>query len=666
MDDVQWLDQDSARALAFAARRLVAGRVAVVFSVRQSDDDQGLAGLAELAVRGLAGGDARALLEAAITGPLDEQVRDRIVAEAQGNPRALLELARGLTPEDLAGGFGLPSAAALPDRIEESFRLRLAPLPPATRRLLLIAAAEPVLDPMLVWRAANRLGVEDGAAAPAAAAGLIEFGRQLRFRDPLARSAVYRAATAEEANLGRGPDAPLLLLKAARRLQALHPGLAREAYRDTFRAALTTGRLPIPGGMLQAAEAVRAAAPAAPPSGARDLLLDGLAMLTTEGYAAGTPMLKRGLSAFGGERASSEEESGWLSLACRMAQDVWDDQRWHAYTTRLIGLARHAGALSVLPGALQSGVAIELLAGEPAAAAAMAGEADVVAQATGNPVCPYGSLMLAAWGGREADAGQLMAAATVEMTARGEGRWLTAAAWATAVLYNGLARYDEALAAAERGSEYPDELGLATWSVVELIEAAARIGQPERAAGALRRLSEATNAAGTDWALGIQARSRALLTGGEQAERLYREAIERLGRTRVRVELARAHLLYGEWLRRQRRRVDAREQLRSAYTMLDAMGVDGFAERARRELAAVGLTVRKRKAQAEELTAQEAQIARLVVDGHTNPQISTRLFISPRTVEWHLRKVFTKLGVSSRKELRSVLPDLEPAALPAA
>ena len=786
VDDAQWLDRASARALAFVARRLVPERVAVIFAVRRPDDDLDLTGLPELAVRGLADGDARTLLDSAVIGPLDEQVRDRIVAEARGNPRALLELARGLTPEDLAGGFGLPAAAAVPDRIEQSVQRRLAPLPPATRLLLLIAAAEPVLDPMLVWRAAHQLGIEDGAAAPAAAAGLIEFGRQVRFRDPLAWSAVYRAASAEErrsvhralaeatdsdidpdrrawhlayatprpdeqiaaelersvgrarvrgglaaaaafceraawltpeparraqralvaalakhqcgapdsalrllalaqagpldelgharaellraqmaANLGRGPDAPLLLVKAARRLRPLHPRLAREAYRDAFCAALTTGRLPIPGGMLQAADAVRATPPAVAPPGAGDLLLDGLAMLTTEGYAAGTPMLKRGLSAFGDKEASSEGEFAWLPLACRVAQDVWDDERWHACTTRLIGLARQAGALSVLPAALMSGAAIQLLAGEPATAITMAGEADAVALATGSFVGPYGPLMLAAWSGREAEAGQLIAAATAEMTARGEGRWLTAAAWSTAVLYNGLARYDEALAAAERGSEYLDELGLATWSLIELIEAAARSGRPERAAGALRRLSEATSACGTDWALGVQARSRALLSNGAEAEWLYREAIERLGRTRVRVELARAHLLYGEWLRRQRRRVDAREELRCAHKMLDAMGACGFAERARRELVGAGQAVRKRTAQAEELTAQEAQIARLAVDGHTNPQISTRLFISPRTVEWHLRKVFAKLGVSSRKELRMALPELEPAAVPA-
>jgi DNA-binding CsgD family transcriptional regulator len=276
-------------------------------------------------------------------------------------------------------------------------------------------------------------------------------------------------------------------------------------------------------------------------------------------------------------------------------------------------------------------------------------------------------MVLTAWTGREAEACQVAATATREMAARGEGQWLTAAHWVTAVLRNGLCQYDEALAAAEQGSsQYPDELGLAALSMAELIEAAARTGQPERAADAMRHLSEATATAGSDWALGIQARSRALLSDGESAEYLYREAIERLGRTRVRVELARAHLVYGEWLRRQSRRVDARDQLRTAYEMLTAMGIDGFAERARRELLATGETVRKRTDEAAgQLTGQEAQIARLAGEGNTNPEIGAQLFLSPRTVEYHLHKAFRKLGVSSRRELRRAMPNLRQAALAA-
>ena len=784
VDDAHWLDRASAQALTFVARHLAARPAAVVFAVREPGHEQDLTGLAELVVRGLADGDARALLESAVTGPLDERVRDRIVAETQGNPLALLELARGVTPEELAGGFVSPGAPGPSSRIEESFRRRLAPLPPATRLLLLVAAAEPLWDPVLVWRAAKQLGIKVEAAAAAAAAGLIEFGGQVRFRHPLARSAAYRAASPEErqsvhralaeamdpdvdpdrrawhlahaspgldedvaaelersagrarvrgglaaaaafheraaeltpdparragralaaaqakhqagapdaalrllamaqagpldelgrarvellgaqlaADPGRGRDASVLLLGAAKRLEPLHLGLARDAYRDAFGAALTAGRLATRGGMLEVAAAARAL-PSAPQPHAPDLLLDGLAVLATEGYAAGVPVLGRALTAFRNEELSTEQGLRWLPLACRVSHEVWDDESCYLLSARLVKLAREAGALAVLPVALRLGAGIQLLAGEFAAAASVVAEAEAVARATGSPVGPYGRLMLAAWRGQDAETRQLIAATTRQMTARGEGHWLTAAHWATAVLGNGLCRYDEALAAAEQGSEYPDEPGLAAWPTVELIEAAARTGQPKRGIGALRRLEEVTGAAGTDWALGIQARSRALLSDDESAERLYRDAIERLGRTRVRVELARAHLLYGEWLRRENRRVDAREQLRVAHQMLTAMGIEGFAERARRELLSTGETVRRYTAEtAAELTAQEAQIARLAGDGHTNPEIGVKLFISARTVEWHLRKVFGKLGVSSRKELRRLLPDLERAGV---
>ena len=296
----------------------------------------------------------------------------------------------------------------------------------------------------------------------------------------------------------------------------------------------------------------------------------------------------------------------------------------------------------------------------------MAREAETVAEAISYPARPYGAVLVAAWRGQEAAASRLTVAGTTDPAAGEDGQRLTATAWATAVLNNGLSRYDQALTAAEQASEDPDELGLATWSLAELIEAAARTGAPERASGALRRLAAATSPAATDWALGIQARSRALLSGVEHAERWYLQAIDRLGRTRIRAELARAHLLYGEWLRRQGRRRDAREQLRTAYQMLDAMGMAGFAERARKELTATGETARKRTVETvTKLTAQETQIARLARSGHSNAEISTQLFISPRTVEWHLRKIFSKLGISSRKQLRAALSDLDLISVPA-
>jgi DNA-binding CsgD family transcriptional regulator len=781
VDDAQWLDEASARALVFVTRHLAAGPVAVLLAARPGGMEHELAGLAELVVGGLADNHARMLLSSAVTGRLDERVSDLIVAEARGNPGVLLELAAGMNPEELAGGFGLPGAVVLAAAVEKSFRERLAPLPEATRQLLLVAAAEPTADPVLIWQAAGALGLRAGDAAPAAEAGLIEYGGPVRFRDPLARFAVYRTASPAErqsvhhalavttdadrrawhrghavpgpdedlaaaleravptartagglaadaafreraaeltpdpvrrsrralaaaqvkhqagaaegarrllglaqagldelgrgraellrarltADAGRSRDALPLLVKAARRLEPMHPGLARQAYRDAFWAALTSGRRP-GGDMLEIAAAARAARRRSGPPRPGDLLLDGLAILLTDGYAVGAPLLKQALDAFCETKVSLEETLGWLPLACRLCGEVWDDQSWYVLSARLIELARRAGALSVLETALASGAAMQLLAGEPAQAAWLVQQAEAIVRATGRVPEPCVPLMLAAWEGRDREASLLIAAATMETTASGEGQWLTTAAWAAAVLHNGLSRYEEALAAAAQASAHPGELGPGIWSLAELIEAAARCGRPGRAAAALERLSEATCAAGTNWALGIQVRCRALLSEGEEAERGYLEAIGRLSRTRVRVELARAYLLYGEWLRRENRRVDAREQLRAAHQMLATMGIQGFAERARLELLATGETIRKRTAEtAVELTPQEARIVRLVVDGHTNPEISTQLFLSPRTVEWHLRKVFTKLGISSRRELPALLPDLERAALPA-
>ena len=452
-----------------------------------------------------------------------------------------------------------------------------------------------------------------------------------------------------------------MLVKAARRLEPLHPGLARQAYRDVFWVALASGGQP-GSDMLETAEAVRAVRRGPGPPRPGDLLLDGLAALFAEGYAAGAPLLKQALDVFRETKVSQDEGLGWLPLACRLCGEVWDDHSWSVLSARLIELAGDAGALSVLPAALASGAVIQLLAGDPPEAAWLLRRAEAVAGAMDRVPEPGGALILAAWEGRDRKAGRLIS----EMTASGEGQGLTTAAWAAAVLHNGQSRYDEALAAAEQASAHPGELGPAIWSLAELIEAAARCARPGPAVAALEQLSEVTRAAATDWALGIQARCRALLSEGEAAERGYVEAIERLGRTRVRVELARAYLLYGEWLRRENRRVEARDQLRAAYQMLTTMGIGGFAERARGELLATGETVRRRKMEtAAELTPQEVRIARLAVDGHTNPEISTQLFLSPRTVEWHLRKVFTKLGISSRRELPMVLRELERDAVPA-
>jgi DNA-binding CsgD family transcriptional regulator/tetratricopeptide (TPR) repeat protein len=774
VDDAQWLDRASAQALAFVARRLLAESVAMVFATREPTEE--FRGLPELVVHGLRHDDARELLTSVIRGPLDELVGERIVAETRGNPLALLELPQGLTPAELAGGFGLGGTLPLSGRIEESFQWRLEALPAETQRLLLVAAAEPVGDPVLVWRAATRIGVSVEAGDPAAAAGLLEFGGRVRFRHPLMRSAVYRSALpgdrrrvhhalaeatdpevdpdrrawhraqatpgpdddvaaelersagraqargglaaaafleraagltpeparraeralaaaqakqqagapdaalellaiAEEGPLdelrrarvdllraqiafavNRGSDAPPLLLRAAKRLEPLDAALARETYLDAFGAAMFAGRLATGSGLLNVATTARAAPSSSQPPRAPDLLLDGLARRFTDGYAAGTPMLKRALGAFRSKDLPREEGLRWLWLACTTAVDLWDDEAWEVLADRHLQLVRDAGALALLPIALSTRGAVHMYAGELSAAAALLEEVKAVTEATASPLAPHGALALAALQGHEAEAAQLIDATVSDVERRGEGIGLAVVHWASSLLYNGLGRYEDALTAAQKANEHAEAQVGSMWAPVELVEAATRSGNPDRAAVALQELAEMTRASGTDWALGIEARSRALLSENEAAERLYREAIDRLGRTRVRVELARAHLVYGEWLRRERRRLDAREQLRTAHELFTAMGIEAFAERAARELLATGERARKRTVETSgQLTAQETQIARLARDGLSNHEIGARLFISPRTVEYHLHKVFTKLDISSRNQLDPVL-----------
>jgi len=458
----------------------------------------------------------------------------------------------------------------------------------------------------------------------------------------------------------RGRDAPPLLLEAARRLEPLNPTLARETYLEAFAAALSADRL-VRGGDAREVAAAVLAADWEPSTRACDLLLDGLALLTHEGYFTAAPALMVALRAFRDEPLSEEEELRWLWLACRTARALADDEAWDELTARHLELARRTGAFSLLPVALTDRVVVELIFGRYGVATSLAAEADAVVEATDSHLAQRASITLANWRGRDAEAVALIDARKQEVLQRGEGLWVVANEWGSAQRYNGLGRYEDALAAAERAAEDPRGLGPSIWVLAELIEAAVRSGQVERATGPLAQFAELADAAGTDWALGIHARAAAMLAEGVTAERLYREAIERLSRihTRGSQTLARAHLLYGEWLRRQHRRVDAREQLRVAHAMLAAMCAEAFAERARRELQATGETVRKRTAQTlDELTPQEAQVARLAADGQTNPEIGAQLFLSPRTVEWHLGKVFGKLGISSRKELASALSDI--------
>jgi DNA-binding CsgD family transcriptional regulator len=781
VDDEQWLDQASAQALGFAARRLEAESVGLVFAARQPSGH--VAGLPGLVIEGLRADDARALLDSVLTGPLDARVRDRIVAETRGNPLALLELPRGLTPAELAGGFGVPGAAPISGRVEDSFRRRVRALPDRSRRLLMVAAADPTGDPGLVWRAAALLGVGAEAAAPAIEAGLVEFGAWVVFRHPLVRGAVYRSASplqrqdvhralaevtdprddpdrrawhraqaapgpdeevagelersagraqargglaaaaafleraalltpepvrraqrllaaarakhaagAPDAALGllvaveagprdalraaevehlrgqiatqqrRSSDGARLLLSAARRLERLDAALARETYLEALAVAVWAGDLGLPGGVRAAAEAARAAPPAPGPPRAVDVLLDAFALRLTEGYAAAAPTMARALElvlALAADPDLEADRGFWLagaSASQMAAQELWDAEPWHALAARMAQFARETGALVLLQFGLNFLAVPHLLAGELATAARLIEEDRLIAKATGNPPVAYTAMTLAAWRGQEAPATELIEATVQEATARGQGRLVSLADYASAVLGNGLGRHDAARDAAWRAFQR-DPLGYGPFLVPELAEAASRTGDVKLVRAALDWLSERTAVTPGDWSLGIQARVRAFLSDGEAAERLYRESIDRLGRTRLRAELARSHLLYGEWLRRERRRGDAREQLRTAHGMLDAMGIGAFAERARRELAATGETARKRTVEtSSQLTAQEAQIARLARDGLSNPEIGARLFISARTVQYHLGKVFTKLGISSRSQLDRALP----------
>jgi DNA-binding CsgD family transcriptional regulator len=775
VDDAQWLDRVSAQTLVFVARRLLADPVALVFATRDMGGE--LAGLPTLVVEGLRDGDARALLGSVLRVPLDERVRTRIVAEARGNPLALLELPRGLTSAQLAGGFGLPDTP-LSGRIEDSFQRRYAGLPADTQRLLLVAAAEPVGDPVLVWRAAGRLGI--GVEAATHTDGLLAIGPRVTFRHPLVRSSVYHAAAPAErqavhralaeatdpeadpdrhawhraqaafapdeevaaelersagraqargglaaaaafheraseltphpgrrarralaaarakqqagapeaalrllaaaeagpldelgrarADLLRGhitfasshsSDAPRMLLEAARRFEPLDAGLARATYLDALSAAMYGGRLGSGAEVADIVAAVRAGPSATQPRRAPDLLLDGLALVVADGHAVGTPTLNQALAAFRNGDATREEELRWLWLACRSVMEVWDDEMWDALSARHVRLARETGALAVLPVALSSRIAVDVFTGDLAAAASLVDEVQVLTQATGTRLEVYVGLALAAWQGREGHVVGVIEPSIQGLVARGEGMGVGVVQWAGAVLYNGLRRFDDAMAAARRVGERPYE---AAWALPELIEAAARSGETAVASDALARLTAVTQPSGTDWALGAEAASRALLSDGEDAERLYREAIERLARTRIRGALARAHLLYGEWLRRERRRVEARERLHQAHELFSRFGMEAFAARAQSELAATGARARKRTAEArDDLTPQEAQIARLAAAGATNQEIGAQLFISPNTVDYHLRKAFRKLGVKSRHQLaRHVLQEATP------
>jgi len=771
VDDAQWLDRASARALAFVARRLLAEHIALVFATRETGE--ALADFPEVEVEPLGRRDARTLLESVLPGRMDEAVLERLIAETRGNPLALLELPRGLSPAQLAGGFGLPAALPLAAQIEESFTRRLAKLPRDARRLLLVAAADPIGDPALVWRAAQKLDVPESAVRTVEAEGLLTLAGAVAFRHPLVRSAVYRGAepderrethralaeatdaksdpdrrawhraqaaavpdeevaaelersaaraqgrggfaaaaaflelaaaltpepprraeralaaaqtkfragaledalrllaTAEAGVLGdleraragllgaqiafvstRGSDAPAMLLAAARRLTPLSPTLACETYLEALSAAMFAGRLAAPGAsVLDVALAVKAGT-RSPVLVGLELWLDGLATLFTDGYEAAVPILRRANSGFDSGDMPPSEQVRWKWLATVLSIHMWDDVRWQAISESHVQVAREAGALGELPLALTQRVYAHLFAGELAEAASLVDEVEAAIEATGSTLGPYGRAGLLALRGREAEGVSFIERSRAEVTRRGEGIGLSVLDWAEAILRNGLGRYEDACMAALRVVEHPEDLSSFNWGMVELIEAATRVGKPGLAQETLKRLDEMSRVVGTDWALGIAARSTALCVDDARAEDLHLEAIDRLGHSRMAVDLARAHLLYGEWLRRQRRRVDARRELRVSYDLFSDFGMEAFAERARVELEATGEHARRRTMDTlDQLTPQEAQVSRLAAQGKTNREIAAQLFISPSTVEYHLRKAFRKLDVKSRTQL---------------
>ncbi len=784
IDDAQWLDRASMQAMIFVARRLHAESIVMIFSVRTSPDETEPGGeafveLPGLTIDGLRPPDAQALLDSVLTSPVDVRVRERIVAETRGNPLALLELTRERSPAELAFGFGIRDSRRIANRIERGFRDRLELLAFDTRVLLLLAAAEPLGDVSLLWRAARLLGVGAESAAAAQSAGLIEITESVRFRHPLVRSAVYGAApvderhrihrvlaeatdadlqpdrrawhraqasvlpdegvaaaleqsadrartrggsvataaflmraaeltpeggrrasrflAAAEASLQagefdralallaaaedgmseraelaraallhaqiaflnrRGGTAARELMVAAQRLEEADLGLARATYLDAYSAAMFAGRLNSSSIMTEIAKAVRGAptGPAVLAHGHRELLLEALSVRSIDGFAASVPVARQAVEVFRTADLPAVDALRWLWLASAVAADLWDDLAWSELVQRHMRIAREAGALVELPLALNTQVIIHVFCGELQEAGPLVERAQVVNEATGAKVTPYGELALSALQGPSERARHAVAETVNEVMKRGEGIGLTVAHWATAIRAVSTGRYEEALAAARLATEDAVEFSVPKWALPDLVEAAVRVGELDEAARALECLSSMATASGTDWALGITSRARALVADDQSAEQYHLDAIDRLDKTILRLESARARLLYGEWLRRQNRRVEARAALNEAHATFNDMGADGFAERARRELVASGATARKRVAGTRSsLTAQESQIARMAVIGQTNAEIGGQLFISARTVEWHLGKVFVKLGVTSRRQLAEAL-----------
>jgi DNA-binding CsgD family transcriptional regulator len=500
--------------------------------------------------------------------------------------------------------------------------------------------------------AAARASVEAGAFTTArgllAAAQAGPLGELQRAQTDLLRAQLAFASS-------RGTDATPLLLAAARRLEPLDISTARETYIDAFSATLFGARLSGSVGIREVAEAARAAPrpPNAEPATA-DLLLDALVALADD-YASAVPLCHEAVQRLSGEKVSAKDRLRWLWQGCVIAFEIWDDECASSLSRSSVEIARATGTLSELALALSARTPLLVLTGDLTAAVATVAETRSVQEATGIRAAPYGALMVAAWRGRTRETTGLVEMTEREAGARGEGIGVAISAYARAVLSNGLGRYEDALAAAASASDHR-EVVAENWGLSELVEPATRCGRTDLATDALHRLADKAQASNTDWVRGIEARARALLADRVSADRWFRVAVDHLGRTRVRAELARTHLLYGEWLRREGRRLDARAELNTAYELFTSMGMEAFSQRAAGELVATGERRRRGIAEArDDLTAQERQIAELARDGFSTPDIGARLFLSPRTVEWHLRQVYSKLGIRSRRHLVRVL-----------
>jgi DNA-binding NarL/FixJ family response regulator len=780
IDDEQWLDKASVHALAFVARRLEAEGVGIVFAGRRSDPL--LEKLPELVIEGLDEGEARLLLGLSLVGPLDPRFREQLLAETHGNPLALLELPRVVSPAEMAGGFALPSVMPLSDRIEESFRRRFESLPPETRRLLLIAAAEPTGSPPLLWRAAETLGVPRAALDAALDASLIDVDVRVLFRHPLVRSAVYRSAlVSEQREVHRalaavtdpgtdpdrrawhralatdGPDEEIardlelsarqaqargglaaaavflersaaltpeigarasrllaaarakrdvgdlevalglisaaesgvaslaceaemkrlrgqiafdrrqlkdavrLFTEAARLFEMFDPSAARETRGEALCAAVWAGDLHGTWGIQFAATAAAAAAPPTELVRPIDRVVAAFATRYTDGTAASAPLFARAVKAFLDLDVGPGQVDQWFWLVrsrispMMLGLETWDARSWHDLAARQVAVARELGAALHLQYGLHSLACVAAFMGELTAAEECASEARLIADVTDTPRLPYSEMVVAAYRGNAPEATRAIADILQEAQTWQVNVHLTFANWARALLNNALGHHDIARTAGLVAFEGID-VAFGPLVVPELAEAASRMGDRALLDKLDKWISEQAGAAPTQWARALAALIRALATYDDSADQSYREAIRCFADASQRLSAARAQLLYGEWLRRRHRSGDARHHLKQAHGAFVAMRSDAFAARALHELRGAGEPVlRPVPRRGIDLTAQELQIARLALDGLTNPEIGTRLFLSPRTVQYHLRKVFEKLGIRSRIQLTQVL-----------